>query len=149
MSAAEYTGNVSGMRVSPWLASEDLEGMGDVPATIEAVYKHADVTMQDGRKLKIMFALQFAGKDKQMVVNATNRKTLAGAFGANVKKWHGKHVLIYVASGVKNPAGGAPVKGLRIRIPTGQPAVASTELTEADRAAIEAEEAREAEAAQQ
>lgn len=149
MSAAEYTGNVSGMRTSPWLASEDLEGIGDVPAVIEAVYKHQNVTMQDGRPMKVLFAIKFAGKDKQMCINATNRKTLAGAFGANVKKWHGRQVLIYVASGVKNPAGGAPVKGLRIRIPTGQPAVVSTELTEADRAAIEAEEARAAESAQQ
>ena len=116
MTAEVYTGTVSGMRTSPWLASEDLDGLGEVPVVIEAVYKHGDVTMQDGRKLKVMFALKFAGKDKEMVVNATNRKTLAAAFGANVKAWKGKSVLLYVQDGVKNPAGGAPVKGLRIKI---------------------------------
>jgi hypothetical protein len=115
MSGEVYQGTVSGMRTSPWLASEDLDGMGEVPVTIEAVFRHSDVTMQDGRKLKTLFALKFAGKDKQMVVNATNRKTLAGAFGADVRAWKGKAVRLYVATGIKNPAGGAPTKGLRIK----------------------------------
>jgi len=133
MSTEEYNGTVSGMRTNPWLASEDLDGLGDVRVTIEAVYKHEDLTMQEGRKLKLAFSVQFVGKDKAMILNATNRKTLAGAFGAKVQAWKGKAVLLYVQDGVKNPNGGAAVKGLRIRIPdgttnepTGQPRVTTT-----------------------
>jgi hypothetical protein len=116
----EYTGLVSGMKTSPWLASEDLDGLGDVPATIEAVYKHTKVKMKAGRVVDTLYSIKFAGKEREMVCNATNRKTLAGAYGAKVQNWHGKRVLLYVASGIKNPEGGAPVKGLRIRIPKQQ-----------------------------
>ena len=126
MSETEYTGNVSGMRTSPWLASEDLAGMGDVPVTIEQVKKHTGLTMQDGRPLKLAYSLKFAGKDKQMILNATNRKALSAAYGANVQAWKGKTVLLFVQDGVKNPAGGPPVCGLRIKV---QPQQSATDPT--------------------
>lgn len=115
----EYEGTVSGMRTSPWLSSEDLAGMGEVQVTIEKVFKHENITMQEGRKMPLAFSIKFVGKDKQMICNATNRKTLAAAFGADVRKWKDKKVLLYVQDGVRNPSGGAPVKGLRIKIQSG------------------------------
>ncbi len=118
MQTDAFAGTVGQMRTSPWLASEDIDGLGDVPATIEGVFKHTDVTMQEGRKEAKLFAVKFVGKDKQMVLNATNRKALAGAFGADVRAWKGKHVALYVQDGVRKPGGakGETCKGLRIRI---------------------------------
>jgi hypothetical protein len=118
MSSEAFSGTVSQMRASPWLASEDLEGMGEVKATIEAVYKHTDVPMQDGRREKVLYSVKFAGKDKQMVLNATNRKALSHAYGARVSEWHGKTCTLFVQDGIRKPGGksGETCKGLRIKV---------------------------------
>lgn len=102
------------MRVSPWLASEDLDGLGDVTVAIEGVYSHKDAVMQDGRKQAQLYAVKFAKKDRQMVLNATNRKALVEKFGTDTKQWVGKEVILYVKDGVRNPAGGT-TKGIRIK----------------------------------
>ena len=115
MSTEQFTGRTAAMRVSPWLASEDLDGLGDVPVEIEAVYLHRDAVMQDGRKQPTLYAVKFKGKERQMVLNATNRKTLAAAFSANVKEWSGKKIMLYVKDGVRNPAGGT-TKGIRVKV---------------------------------
>jgi hypothetical protein len=104
--ATTFEGRTSAMRTSPWLASEDLDGLGEVPVTIESVFQHKDAIMQDGRKQPKLFAVKFEGKDRQLVLNATNRKTLAAAFGSEI--------LLYVKDGVRNPAGGT-TKGIRIK----------------------------------
>ena len=118
MSSEEFNGTVSQMRTSPWLASEDLEGMGEVVLTIEAVYKNADVVMQEGRTVDLLYSVKFVGKDKQMVLNATNRKALSGAYGARISQWHGKQCAVFVADGIRKPGKrGETCKGLRIRVP--------------------------------
>lgn len=115
MSEKPYTGNVTGMKTaSKFLASEDLIGLGEIQVEISGVFEHSDETMQDGKK-KNLFSLAFKGKSKRMVLNATNRRTLAMAFGATVESWVGKKVGLYVQDNVRNPAGGAAVCGLRIR----------------------------------
>jgi len=118
MSEEEYTGSVSDMKSSEWLASSDIIGLGDVQVTIESVVKSTDVKMDGGRTEKEIFSLKFKGKDKKMVLNATNRKTLAKMFSASVKKWKGQKVKLYVEDGVRNPKGGSPVQGLRIKFVT-------------------------------
>jgi hypothetical protein len=115
MSEEEYTGSVSDMKSSEWLASSDIIGLGDVQVTIESVIKSTDVKMDGGRTEKEIYSLKFVGKDKKMVLNATNRKTLAKMFSASVKKWKGQKVKLYVEDGVRNPKGGSPVQGLRIK----------------------------------
>jgi hypothetical protein len=112
--ATTFEGRTSAMRTSPWLASEDLDGLGEVPVTIESVFQHKDAIMQDGRKQPKLFAVKFEGKDRQLVLNATNRKTLAAAFGSDCRAWKGKKILLYVKDGVRNPAGGT-TKGIRIK----------------------------------
>lgn len=112
--SATYEGRTAAMRTSQWLASEDLDGLGEVEVTIEAVYLHKDAVMQDGRKQPKLFAVKFSGKERQLVLNATNRKTLAGKFGTDTKAWKGQNVLLYVKDGVRNPAGGT-TKGIRIK----------------------------------
>lgn len=115
MSEKPYTGNVTGMKSnSKFLASEDLIGRGEIQIEITGVFEHHDETMQDGRK-KDLFSIAFAKTPKRMVLNATNRRTLAMAFGADVNGWVGKKVGLYVQDGIRNPAGGEAVTGLRIR----------------------------------
>ena len=101
-------------------------GLGEVELEISGVFQESEVVMQDGKK-KDFFSIAFAKTQKRMVLNATNRRTLAAAFGADTKVWTGQKVKLYAQDGVRNPAGGASVWGLRIR------AKADPSLTKAKR----------------
>jgi hypothetical protein len=115
MQTTPYTGKVSGMKTSPWLASEDLLGIGSASVEIEAVNKNEDVAMDAGRIEKLLFSLAFKGLPKQMILNATNRRTLSAAFGADTKNWVGKKIEVYVQDGIRKPGkGGGTTTGLRI-----------------------------------
>lgn len=130
MSEKQFTGKVSQMKTaSKFLASEDFIGLGEIEVTISGVFEHADEVMQDGKK-KSFYSIGFNDKPKRMVLNATNRKTLAACFGADTTKWIGKKVSLYVQDGVRNPAGGATVCGLRLK------AKPDPELLKANRAAM-------------
>lgn len=118
----EFNGNVSQMRVSEWLASEELIGLGKRPVVIEQAYKHENVPMEGGRREKVLYALKFKGVQKQMILNATNRKALSSAFGASVKEWKGKTVLLFAQDGVRKPGTkNETCWGLRVEVPAHQP----------------------------
>jgi hypothetical protein len=115
MKTTPYTGKVSGMKTSPWLGSEDLLGIGSATVEIETVWQNEDVAMDAGRVEKELFSLAFKSIPKQMILNATNRRTLSAAFGADVKNWTGKTIEIYVQDGIRKPGkGGGTTTGLRI-----------------------------------
>jgi hypothetical protein len=116
MKTEQYTGKVSGMKTSPWLASEDLLGICPQQVIIAGVYKHEDVPMDGGRKEKLLFAVGFEKIQKQMILNATNRKSLSRQFGADTKQWIGKEVTLTVQDGIRKPGGrtGETTTGLRI-----------------------------------
>jgi len=115
MSEKQFTGKVSQMKsASKFLASEDFLGLGEVELIISGVFEHADEVMQDGKK-KSFYSIGFEKTPKRMVLNATNRKTLAAAFGAVVTNWTGKKITLFVKDGIRNPAGGETVCGLRIK----------------------------------
>ena len=108
----KYEGPAGNMRKSPWLASEDLDGL-EVDVEIESVMKHENVEMDKGRVEKELYTLKFKGKDKQMCLNATNIKKLASRFTADTRQWSGKTVRLYVQHGIK--AFGEIRSGLRIK----------------------------------
>lgn len=118
MQTEEFDGQSAEMRrESPWLASEDLLDHGDAGVEIEGVYKHVDAVFDDGRT-ETVYALKFRGKDKQMVLNATNRKHLVAKFGTTkVKEWAGEKIVLYVQRNVRKPGGkkGETCCGIRIR----------------------------------
>lgn len=115
MNSTPYTGKVSGMKTSPWLASEDLLGVGPVKVKITSVVRNNDVEMEGGRKEAELFSLAFNGIPKQMILNATNRRTLSAAFGADTKQWIGAEIELYVQDGIRKPGkGGGTTTGLRI-----------------------------------
>lgn len=115
MKTEKYEGPITAMRTSPWLASEDLLDRPGKSAhvVIECVHKHEGAKMQDGRTEKVIYTLKFKDRAKEMVINATNRKTLLAVFGP-IKEWEGKEVEVYVDSNVKQVGGGRG-NGLRIR----------------------------------
>ena len=50
-----------------------------------------------------------------MILNATNRRMLSAAFGADTKGWIGKPADLYVQDGIRKPGkGGGTTTGLRI-----------------------------------
>lgn len=111
----DFKGHASEMRGdNPWLASEDLIGRGDVPVTISAVKLHRNAEFEGGRKESV-YALHFEGKEKAMVLNATNRRTIALMFGTgDVTKWVGQKITLYVEK-LDPPAFGKRTHGLRVR----------------------------------
>jgi hypothetical protein len=117
MSCEEFTGRSGEMRLNAtWLASEDLLDVGEVTVTIEKVFKHIGAEFEEGRKADV-FALKFAGKEKQMILNATNRKRLVKLFDTtDTKKWVGKSITLYVDRNVRNPKGGGKTNGLRVKV---------------------------------
>lgn len=112
--AKEYTGPASGMRDSNWLAVEDLMAIpsGQVEVTIAKVLNHGRVQFQSGKPKEKTFTLAFAGKQRELVLNATNRKRLVKKFGLDVAKWVGQKVILGIEED-KLPAGG---RGPTIRV---------------------------------
>jgi hypothetical protein len=114
MSQTTFTGKVSQMKPDArWLASEDFIGLGEVELEISGVYQNTSETMQDGKK-KDFFSMGFSKTHKQLVLNATNRKTLSAAFGAKVERWVGQKVRLFAQDGVK-AIGGGTTTGLRLK----------------------------------
>lgn len=118
MKSRIYTGKVSGMKTSPWLSSEDLLGLGDAVVEIAGVHKNEDVEMDGGRVEKCLFSISFTTIKKQMILNATNRKALTAAYGADTKKWIGGNITLTVKQ-VQKPGARKGVMTTGLRIITG------------------------------
>ena len=114
MEGKSFNGLSGALRTSPWLASEDLIGLGEVTAEIEDVLIYDEVMFDGGRKEKNVPTLKFKDKQKQMVLRTSvNRKALVRMFGANTQNWRGKQIKLFHDPAVK--FGGKFVGGLRIK----------------------------------
>lgn len=110
----DYRGPSGIARDSVWLTSEDLPHDKETIVTIESVVLRRNLTMQGGRPKKVALSLKFAGKDRELMLNATNRKTLAALFGTNdCAEWFSKRIALYVEQDVRRPDG---TKGPAVRI---------------------------------
>ena len=102
----KYAGPSGIARESNWLTNEDIPHDRDTLVTIETVVLRRNLTMDQGRKKDIALSLKFEGKQRELMLNATNRKTLAALFRSNqCEAWWGKRVLLYVEQGVRRPDG--------------------------------------------
>ncbi len=108
-----YTGSSGAMRESPWLAAEDLAAAGDVKVEIEGVFQYESVEFEAGRKKANVFTVKFKGKQKELCLNSTNRRTLYRLYGSDTKEWTGKSVTLYVDPNVR--VAGKKVGGVRFR----------------------------------
>lgn len=113
MGVEEFDGTASDMRSSPWLASEDLAGRDQYTLTIKKVFKHRNVKFEKGRTEPVVHALAFHETDKQMVINATNRRRLVKWYGPRTQEWWEQTVTLYVDHEVK--LAGQTVDGIRVR----------------------------------
>ncbi len=108
-----YKGPCGIARESVWLTNEDIPHDREAVVVIDAVVKRENLTMQEGRKKAIALSLRFVGKERELMLNATNRKTLAALYGNSCAGWFGKKVALFVEQDVRRPDGS---KGPAVRI---------------------------------
>ena len=94
-----------------YLGHFDLQGR-DVTVVISKVLA-GQLTAQGGRKSKKPI-VYFEGKEKGLICNKTNSKTIASMYGSYVEAWVGKKITLYVSS-TNNPDGSGAVECIRIR----------------------------------
>lgn len=111
--ASSYRGPSGIGRESPWLTAEDLIEGTDRVLVIEDVLARKDVVFQGGRKRPLMLALRFKGMQRELGLNATNRKRLNNLYGYDTTGWVGKPVALFVDPNVS--IGGETVRAVRIR----------------------------------
>lgn len=99
-------------RDSVWLTYEDLVEGRDAPVKIVDVLLYPSVKFQGGRTRINALGLRFEGKQRVLLLNATNRKVLNKAFSNIAKSWKGQTVVLYVA---ETSMAGETVKCVRIR----------------------------------
>lgn len=110
----DYKGPSGIARDSNWLTNEDIPHDRDTAVTIESVVLRRNLKMQGGRPKEVALSLKFVGKSRELMLNATNRKTLAALFKTNeCAAWFSKKVLLYVEQDVRRPDG---TKGPAVRI---------------------------------
>jgi len=125
----EYAGPSGIGRDSIWLTAEDLVEGRDVSAEIASVVLYPEVTFEAGRKKTNCIGIKFVGKERVLLLNATNRKTLNRAFGNITKLWKGQLITLYVAD---VQFGGETVKAVRIRAQKSRAATAGEALLAED-----------------
>ena len=109
-----YKGPSGIARESTWLTSEDLPHDRDTPVQIEAVVRRDNLTMEKGRTKSVALSLRFVGRKRELLLNATNRKTLAALIGTNESAaWFGKWVALFVEQDIRKPDG---TRGPAVRI---------------------------------
>ncbi len=81
-----------------YVGAWDLPAGRDVPVTISKVESvKLEARGDDDRRKKDehKVLLHFKGKDKPMVANATNCKTIARLYGNDTRKWVGERIALY------------------------------------------------------
>jgi hypothetical protein len=109
-----------------YVGAWELQGK-DVTVTISAV-KGGELTAVGGRKSKKPI-ISFEGKEKKMICNKTNAKTIAALYGNIVEAWVGKLIILYVGT-TRDPSTGGDIECLRVRpkVPEGKPDKRKAEL---------------------
>lgn len=97
------------------LGSWDLDGR-DVTVTIERVIQ-GKAKNKDGETKKPL--IKFRGKEKGLLCNMTNGRTIAAMYGTDVSEWAGKRVTLYPTT---TSVSGQTVDCIRVRpgIPKGK-----------------------------
>jgi hypothetical protein len=113
----EYAGPSGIAHDSAWLTAEELTKGKDQKVVVEKVLFYDEIEFEMGRKEKNKLALKFRGKDKELVLNATNRKVMVRMHGNVTTNWKGKEVALFVTQ-TRKPGSSDPdemVDCVRIR----------------------------------
>lgn len=107
------------MRVSAMFPSKYLKA-SDIPDGREAHVKvdvvHLELMEQTGEEKPVCY---FLDREKCLVLNQTNAKTIGDAFGDDTEEWHGKSVVLFSTT---TNFGGRMVPCIRVRVPRQAPA---------------------------
>jgi hypothetical protein len=96
----------------PYLAAEDLPEGKDIPLVIEDVFK--EQAFNPGNKQKVdVGVLKFVDKELKMILNITNSKAIAAAYGPETNKWKGQKVILFRTT---TRLGNKTVPCLRIKV---------------------------------
>lgn len=96
-------------RNTDYVAAEDLNGK-DCTVTISDV-KPGNIKGEGGRSARKALVF-FQGKEKPLVANATNCKTIASMYGNDVEAWKGRRITLYPTN---VQMGGETVEAIRVR----------------------------------
>lgn len=118
-----YKGPSGIARESTWLTNEDLPHDRDTPVQIDAVLRRNNLTMEGGREKKVALSLRFVGRQRELLLNATNRKMLTALFNStDTGTWFGQWVALFVEQDVRKPDGtrgpAVRIRAKRIQPPT-------------------------------
>jgi ribosomal protein L21 len=94
-----------------YIGSWDLDETPEVVVTIKDV-RREELKANAGAEVAHKPVLYFEKTEKGMVCNKTNAKTIADAYGPDVKQWRGKKITIYKE---KVRAFGSTHDALRVR----------------------------------
>jgi hypothetical protein len=75
---------------SNWLKAEDIKGKNVKAVIREVSAVHFDA--QNDKPAQDKAALKFEGREKGVILNATNTKILINAYGKDSEKWLGKEI---------------------------------------------------------
>lgn len=101
---------------SPWFSAEDIpaDSWDGVVLQIEDVLVRKGVKFNKGKSRPRELSLKFAGIEKELVVNVTNRRILDSMFTPATANWVGKWVTAYVQKGITT-GDGSTKNGIRFR----------------------------------
>lgn len=111
-----YKGPAGLLKASNWLNAETIPTDRDTIVQIEAVIRRKTVEFNRGgksEKKNNYGSIRFAGKDRELGVNATHLRVLCALFGSDTGKWFGQWIALYVDPDVN--AFGHIVSAVRIR----------------------------------
>lgn len=100
------------MDKSTYLGAWDLPEGKDVVVRIKSVSQATEIAGKKTRKP----ILYFEGKEKGLLLNATNCKTVARLYGHYVEQWAGEYVALYVST-TSSPDGEVPCVRIKPRAP--------------------------------
>lgn len=106
---------------SKYLSADDLRGKDHV-VVIDAISPRDELQRQGGKK-EYKPVIRFKGRNKALVLNKTNARTIAKLYGNEVTAWIGKAITLYPT---RVQFGGSDVDAIRVR-PTEPQAAAARE----------------------
>jgi hypothetical protein len=104
------------MRISSAFPSKFLKASDLQDKNVEVIMSTVD--FEDIGDTDRKPVLHFQGKNRGLVLNKTNSRTIAAAYGDHTEAWNGKPVILYPAM---VDFRGDSVEAIRVRIPKAAP----------------------------
>ena|SRR5688572_17965757 len=110
-----YRGPSGLLKDTDWLTAETIPTDKDTQVQVEDVQRFKNLKLGGGQRQdvkKSAGALKFKGKDRMLILNATNLKVMSALFGSNTAGWVNQWIALHVE---RVAAFGMQVDAIRIR----------------------------------